>query len=104
MEMSIKVRENQPSAEVCETSKKALIDRRCQNLNFAINENSVLISRLTDILRYSPTVAQQEEECGTVSNLSQFLEVSVHELEICNKNLNGLIQDLLNQVGEIKIL
>ena len=54
MEIPIKVRENQPSTRVCETSKEALINQQCQRLNFAINENTARINRVIGI--YSPNV------------------------------------------------
>ena len=98
------LRESQPGTGACETSKEALIDQRCHRLNFAIDENNALIGRVIEILSYSPNVPQQEEVCEPVSNLPQFLEVSIHRLGNCNKSLNELIQELLIHVGELKIL
>ena len=106
--MPIKVRENQPSAGVCEShTEKAMIDHYCEVLTAKVLENEARIDLLFGVLGCQMTEVRSEYSEDTKTDFSylpEVFEMLIHRLVDGINRLTELEEGLRIQVGVTKIL
>lgn len=87
------------------TQTKSDFDMQCDRLNIVAAEYETAFDRLMEIIAVPQPSCDSEKECkpcpGTVS---QALTNSINKVAVCNERLNKVCDELLNYIGELKII